>query len=380
MTRTFIAVATFIVTAQPGAAQLPRTRDSAGIHIVENAARAKAPVAWRLAEKATYDVGGLKDNLDDELNKNSAYLKDIRLSDGRHAVDDQIRLRFFDAAGKQTRVVGRQGQGPGEFQYIDALCRTHGDTIVASDPGNGRVTVFNNTGNIVREIPVARTYLLRDGCLDDGSFILTETTRPASGPAVTTLVRRGSDGTVLGSVGAWERRPTNLFVTDQLLFAAWGQRIYIADPRTNEVKAYNPQGKLVALIRTADAMEKTTASEQAAMMPMVAPATTDQAILDRFKERVRTEPHPAEWPSYGRMLIDPDGRVWLEDYARDRTAPRLWTGFDASGRMIGRFTMPATQKNGDPRVDSFTSGGVLILHDDSDGAHHLTTYALVPVK
>src|SRR3990172_4096726 len=128
--RTALLLLALTVITPPAHAQAPRTRDSAGIHIVDNLARAEASITFRLSDKPTFDVGGLKDNLDDELSTHGA-LTAIRLSDGRYVVADETRLRFFDAAGKQERVVGRLGEGPGEFQYVRILCRTRADTILA---------------------------------------------------------------------------------------------------------------------------------------------------------------------------------------------------------------------------------------------------------
>ena len=56
-----------IALASPAQAQLTKVRDSAGVHIVENPARAKASITFKLSDKPTYDVGGLKDNLDDRV-------------------------------------------------------------------------------------------------------------------------------------------------------------------------------------------------------------------------------------------------------------------------------------------------------------------------
>jgi len=135
-------------------AQFPRIRDSAGVHIVENSARAKAPIIFRASDKPSFDVGGLKDNLDDELDtKTYGALRSIALSNGTHVVNDVLRLRYFDAAGAQIRVSGRGGQGPGEFRGITALCHTRGDTVVTADQANGRVTIFDKSGSITREIP-----------------------------------------------------------------------------------------------------------------------------------------------------------------------------------------------------------------------------------
>jgi hypothetical protein len=56
--------------------------------------------------------------------------------------------------------------------------------------------------------------------------------------------------------------------------------------------------------------------------------------------------------------------------------PIAWTGFDTEGRMIGKYSLSAQTKIGDPYALAFTRDGVLIRREDSDGAVHLIEYRL----
>jgi hypothetical protein len=361
-------------------AQLPRVRDSAGVHIVENSARSKAPIAFRLSDKASFDVGGLKANPDDELDPRGGYLRSIALSNGTYVVDDDSKLRYLDATGKQFRVTGRTGAGPNEFRQISTLCRTHGDTVVASDPSNGRITVLDKTGSIVKQVAVGRAEMPYDGCFSDGTWVLWQS---GMGPDSTRRARMAHynlDGAVIGSSGDYWGGKFDLFVSVSPTFIVRGTHLYVGDPRASEVRIYDQNGKLTGIIRTDDPIAKTTASEQAAMMPQAYPMSSDQSIMDRFKERLRTTPRPGEWPSYGRIAVDPEGRLWIQDYQKARTDPVLWTAFDASGRLLGKLSFPPSTKPSDARLVDFTSGGVQVRREDSDGAPHLTIYPLVPVR
>jgi hypothetical protein len=376
----FLIIALSSLAPAIGVAQQPRIHDSAGVHIVENGARAKAPIAFRLADKSSFDVGGLKDNPDDELNSRSPYLRDITLANGNHLVDDQVKLRYLDASGKQLRVSGRKGAGPGEFQSIVSLCHTRGDTVVASDPANGRVTILDGAGTIVREVAVTRPNIPSDGCFDDGTWLLSQSVLGQDSVRRDKMVRYNLAGAVVGSAGEYPEPGFDLFVTRYLTFIVRGSRLYVGDPRASEVRIYDESGKLTGIVRTDDPPARTTVAEQQAMMPVGSPMTSDQSIMDRFKERLRTTPRPAQWPSFGLIRVDPDGRIWIEDYKKVRTDPDLWTAFDASGRLLGKLSMPPVTNGSDSRIISFTSGGVEVRRQDDDGAVHLTTYLLVPAK
>jgi len=366
------------VSATSTSAQAPRARDSAGVHIVENAARAKAPIAFTLGPIPLADVGGIKDNPDDELDPHGGYLNLVRLSDGGTVVNDNVKLRYYDRAGRQLHVVGRSGQGPGEFRQIASICRTRGDTIVVSDPGNSRVTVFDKNVGVVRQIPIGRVELPMDGCLDDGTWIIAQ---PGVQPGTRKLVRYRLDGSIAAELGDVWGGTFSIFMVVSPTFVASGDRVYFGDSRASEVKIRDESGRLTGIIRTADPIAKTTAAEREAMQPAFYPARgSDPEVLARAAERLRTTPRPAEWPSYERIAVDPDGRLWIEDYPKTFKEPSVWTGFDRSGRMLGKLSIPAANKPGDARLVNFARGGVLVRRWDDDGAQHLTVYPLVPVK
>ncbi len=365
----------------PMSAQTPHTRDSAGIQIVENTARAAAPTAFHLAEQPSYDVGGRKANRDDELNKISiTALQQIRLSDGRYVITDLDRFRIFDSTGKQLRVVGRKGNAPGEFGSISTICRTRGDTIVVYDGTRRDVAVFEGSGQFVHEMSFTPlTYVPASGCFDDGTILLTETVRQA--PARTVVTRRRLDGTMVDTIGVFLRPALGLFVTIHETYAAIGDEVYVGDARASEVRVYKSNGTLARIIRTADTTEATTPGERLSMVALSAPGTSDTAIMNRFYNRLHNDPRPGAWPAYGRIMANPNGGVWVEDYSKKPTGlPNVWTAFDASGKIVGKVTLPPWDRPGDPVLRSFTSDGVVVVRNGDDGMVHIYTYPLVPVK
>ena len=82
------------------------TRDSAGIHIVENAGPAwDADGAWHLGEQPLVDIGGLEGDPDYELYRVSSA---VRLPDGRIVIGNSgtNEIRFYDESGVQRQLRG----------------------------------------------------------------------------------------------------------------------------------------------------------------------------------------------------------------------------------------------------------------------------------
>jgi hypothetical protein len=380
MTNRYLLVALSCVLPTICLGQFPRIRDSAGVHIVENSARSQAPIAFRVSDKPSFDVGGLKDNPADELDPRGGDLKSITLANGTHVVDDEVKLRFFDATGRQFQVSGRRGEGPGEFRRIYSLCRTHGDTIVASDGGIGRITIVDKAGAIVREIAAGHSAMPYNGCFDDGTFVASQSVMGPDRVLRDKLIRYNLAGTMLGSLGENPSFTLGFWLWISPTYTARGTLLYVADPRAREVRIFDQSGKLTSIIRTDDPVARTTTAERAVMVPTLCPVPLDDGCKQRYKDRFQNVPRPTVWPSFEKIAVDPDGRLWIMDWRKVRTDPVAWTAFDPSGRLLGRLTFPGTTKPGDPFISRFTSGGIEVMRQDDDGATHLTTYPLIAMR
>ncbi len=363
-------------SVSPASGQAPRVRDSAGVRIVENGSRAKAPIAFVMSATPQFDLGGLKDRPDDEFETHTGYWTPaIRLSSGGHAVADGVKVRFFDANGKQVKVAGRAGEGPNEFRRIGSICRTRGDTLVVHDVANARIMILDGNGNYVRQFVIGTADYTAESCFDDGTFVIGEYHRAAAGAPQnpTHVVRRRIDGTVVGSIGDFWSGPTtyNNYTSPEPSLSVTGDRFYVGDPRSSEVRGYDTQGKLVIIVRTDDPVAKVTPAEADAMTPL------SYAMSNGVRIPAPERPKPTEWPSYGRIKTDPSGRLWVPDYPKDHRRDALnWTVFDREGRMLGRFPFPAAATEFNTKVVAFTPDGVQVRRLDSDGAAHYMTYRL----
>jgi hypothetical protein len=60
---------------------------------------------------------------------------------------DFEELRKYDSAGRFVRRIGREGGGPGEFRFVSGLAALPDGRLVAVDPGNNRLNVYDKDGN-----------------------------------------------------------------------------------------------------------------------------------------------------------------------------------------------------------------------------------------
>lgn len=336
-------------------------RDSAGVAIVESAGPAWGDgEGWRVDQRPLLEVG-MEEGEEPYLF--SRVTGAVRMGDGRIAVADRgaKQVRLFDAAGRHLLSMGREGSGPGEFGSLDRLVLGPGDTLLAYDGMQNRVTVLAPEGRFVRVAAMPTTGgapLWYAGRFDDGTLLLTRpaTLRPDARPGLRrdtlTYLRTnvgterldsiaalpGSESLVVaqGAGSATYRRaltvdPTALTSGDSLFFAT-GEGF--------AVEVMGADGRLRRRVRAAVPMREVTAEDRAGF---------HDGMLERARgpARARVEamltemPFPRALPAVDRLMVDAEGNLWTSEFQRPgESGGERWNVIDRSGRWLGAVAMP----------------------------------------
>lgn len=78
----------------------------------------------------------------------------VRLDDGSIVVSDpgNTRISVFAADGSFLRSWGSRGEGPGEFRSLSRLYPLGADSIMAADGATDRLSVFDHDGELARQV------------------------------------------------------------------------------------------------------------------------------------------------------------------------------------------------------------------------------------
>jgi hypothetical protein len=354
-------------------AQEPRTRDSAGVRIIENPARSSAPVRFALGVTPVMDVGGLDDNPANEFNHRQGYLRGVLLSNGGLVVTDVNRLHFFDAKGKRIAIVGRDGDGPGEFRYIISICRARGDTLVVSDSRTSRLTVLDGKGAFIRNIPQPnRASPPFDGCLSDG-FVLQKLESTPNGPRALVVTKHRLDGSLVDTAGVFDFGAFDMSTQREPQVVAVGSSVYFAKG-FGDLLGITGSGRTI--VRTADPLVEVSAEEREQGWAATIPRNTPPDQVKQRMDRMRSMPADKHWPAHRRVYADADGRLWMQDFQRNFKAEHGWTAFDPSGRIVGRILIPAQAARFE--IVGFGKNQVMVARTDDDDALHMTVYQISP--
>ncbi len=378
-------------TSQAG----PTVRDSAGVTIVENTTPQWAEVeGWHLSPEPILDIGVM----DGELTYQFFDLAGaVRMSDGRLAVGDggSEEIRFFDAAGEFLNVTGGKGGGPGEFEDIFFLRKTTGDSLIAYDWRNRRLSVLDPHGDFARSfeftvLTTAGGFPVVVEPFPDGDLLLVTDMFATSGASVPGAKRDSAvyylinpEGGTVETLGAYpggesyETTDGENWVGGGLVFGKFGYAaisgsgFYYGSSDRYEIEYRDKGGHLLRLVR----LDQDN-------LP-VTQADIDRYISDRL-ERARPErrqihetmyehmPFPSAMPAYGDLKADSEGNLWVGEYRKPRDDQPRWKVFDPEGVYLGVVETP-------PRFRIFEVGSDYLLgqwRDDLD-VEHIRMYRLV---
>lgn len=340
--------------------------DSVGVRVVRNSQTRNGGLSVRMVlQSPMLVIGGLETDGYQLYGVEAA----VRLSDGRIVVANggTNQLLFFDAEGRCLATVGRKGSGPGEFQALEWVRRSAGDSLVVFDRAGGRISLFDPQGRYMRSVtpslPLsrgARYEILGSGA--DGNWVVMQRSLPV-GDHVARGLRRDSvfylrltaSGEVLDTVGRFPRGDvyrisSNLAGEHVTLDAAppLGFRTYTALRDTTlviarndlaEIREYDLRGRLRSRVYTVGVRRSVTSDLWGLLGDWY--IDTSVELWKPFRAQVlATLTPPDSIPTVDGMVVDDLGNVWLSEYRLPGDSWRRWAGYDRSGRYLGSMQTP----------------------------------------
>ena len=381
-----LAVAISVLACDPapsdesGAAEQPTVtvRDSAGIEIVENhAPEHAAGEFWTIDSVPEFVLGGAN-TLGEPAHDSAQLVWDVaglaRLEDGRVAVLSSrgTQLLLFEPSGKLSRIIGRSGEGPGEFTRPEWLQYLPPDTLVVWDYFMSSISYFDTTGTLLSEQRGDHTRLRELGLygenfgfpIADGYFIAFTKGREVDPEPVwsdcsprefwTVRLDREMQPTSRGEFSTW--LPEEYVLIDssysahsfgcpsQMAVGGHPPSIHIPARDRNEIYQFTLDGVLSRIIRCSTGLVPITPRARSAMEER-------QEMRERELE-ARGGPRPPEregsggpppdtHPPFLDVTVDTEGYLWVRKWSDSETGlPDQWSVFSPEGRWLGVMAVP----------------------------------------
>lgn len=339
----------------PASAPEVVVRDSAGVRIVETASAVRFPAPITIPDTQAVRIGAVAGDPEYLL---SRVVGAMQLPNGEILIGNRgtNELRFYDPQGQFLRSEGREGEGPGEYEYLRALGRCRADGFVAFDL-SWQINSYDAEGRFldktVLRAPDGRTPY-NVACDPHGHFLILGWGRTATeeGPRIgfyetrARLLLTSREGELatdfgerlvserIGSTGGSRPHPAGRAT----VFALHDDVVYVGSGETFEIELRDLDGELRSLLRGPSIPLETTDSVRAAYLERALSLASPER-RPAVRRQVGEWDWPPRVPAYTALVVDPDGTAWLRAFRIDPEEPEVWSLLDPARGYMGDVTL-----------------------------------------
>ena len=349
--------------------------DSAGIAIVTSVTPQWGPGdGWTVDTEPVVEIGTVTGAPQYQF---ADVVAAVRLGNGDIVVADggAFELRSFDVAGAFRWSAGRFGEGPGEFESLDFVGATAGDSLVTYDAALMRAQVFGPEGELARTLRVAIT----EGEAAGETAVANKTVGVVDGLLVVRFVEYGDDvpsGIVrwpddrLVSLDLATGRGVSIMVVpggeaqvewrdseryshgaytfgNQPEFGAAAGRLAVIDTEAWSVSLVSPRdGAVNAVYRRDVAPREVTAAllnlhlDGIAEIAFGDPDAAEPQDVAGLRQMWRERPRASTLPVLRAVHVDATGHIWLQPYYVAGADPPPFEIHAPDGAWLGSVSVP----------------------------------------
>jgi hypothetical protein len=303
-------------------------------------------------------------------------------------------IRYFSPTGEFLVAKGRKGSGPGEFEDIFFFKKTVGDSLLAYDWTNRRVSVLSPDGDFQRsfEFTVLTTtggFPILSDPFPDGDLLLA-TDMFSAAPEPHLGAKRDSaiyyvidpTGEVRNRLGAfpggesYETTDGENWVGGGVVFgdfgyaAVSGSGFYYGDSDRFEIQYRSQSGELLKVLKLEhDHLPVTQGDIDAYVADRMERARPERRPI--YRTMFENMPFPDVMPAFGDFVVDADGNLWVGMYRRPGDDQPRWYVFDGDGAYLGIVETPHRF-----RIFEIGSDYLLGRWSDEMDVEHIRLYGL----
>ena len=360
----FLFIIAFLVTQycpkKTYAEVMNNNQESKDIEVIRNP---KTPeLKMRIIFKEELSIGEVEGDENYMFGSNIAFNTD---QEGNFYVTDwdNHRIQKYNPEGKYLLTIGREGQGPGEFQSLSVARFDKDKNLYVSDSRNSRISFFDKHGQFLRqtfmqEIP-DNLYINSKNL-----FVGMKSSQSQEGNVQKMTYIYGLFGDKLNLVMELYRdeieapMPTGRDISSMAEFLAKGfselafrpqvvlrmtddDFIYLGYPDKYEINVYSPEGKLVKKITRDYDPIPVSEKDKKSFGESVGESFSSSILPEDLKEKALAKvEYPKYKPAYQGFAMMENGclAVIVESVADEYT---LFDIFDQNGRYIVNFKTSA---------------------------------------
>jgi hypothetical protein len=267
-------------------------------------------------------------------------------------------IKLFEPDGRLVRLIGREGEGPGELR--SGYLAVRGGLLAVHDPQLARTSVFDTAGGF-RDSWHSVCCYYTDIAVDRAGRIVIPMALTEPGPRSRgrPYLRYSAAGAVHDTIWSPVRDAGKEWTVTLNIGGTRSSMGSNVPYQPGMIRGYHPDGGFVfgwnggyELVRSATGVDTALLVGRAWRPDPVSDAQRDAAVeaqVRSWKDRVdeatiravaRREDLPATLPAFSQIKVDEDGNTWVRRYPTSRSEPTRLDVFDSTGAYLGPVTVP----------------------------------------
>lgn len=309
--------------------------------------------AWQLEEELS--IGAIEG----DPNYQFSWIRHVEVDEAGniYVLDGQARrLMIYDRDGVFLRAIGRQGEGPGEFENPARLV-WKGDTLVVWDYQLRRLTYFDQGGELLRDERLDLPFFFSELVFrPDGRLWVQRGPMYSMPPrpetegigwillldletqSADTLIRWRDESMVTVRMEQFMTALPRWYSPRLEWAAAPDGKVFVARGERYEIEVYSPEGERVGTIRREYTRYPPSAGERE---QAVAWSEERAERYGASADRVRKAFEIADLKTaMTALVVADDGHLWVRVSTEDDRSSATWDVFDPAGRYLGPLVTP----------------------------------------
>lgn len=276
------------------------------------------------------------------------------------------QVKVFDASGKCLHMIGRQGQGPGEFESPMnlSLCRTSGELAVHQ--ASHRTAFYKPDGTFLRDVPFRGMGAML-GRADSRGYIYRNEVVMDDNSARVVAKKFGPDGTALAELSD-APAPASPKGAGRVKAVALLPSSYFQLDRADNIVYGYPQAYDLMIFRGSDAKPFKK------IMRSYDPVEISPEEKKEFEKQIDAGSgieleFPKYHSAYDRFFLSDLGHLFVRTWEKAKEGTRIHDVFDREGRFIGRVPLKGIGFE-------ISNGKYYALEEDEEGYQYVKRYAV----
>jgi len=276
-------------------------------------------------------------------------------------------IKVFDRNGKNLRIIGKGGRGPGEILSVSGLSLVGEYKLLVSDAGNRRLTYFSTKGEWKRSIPM-------------GTKMIAKAVEDNKGNIIAQLLVMGRE--TKQEIVKFDNELNPIFQIASKVEEGWNDEYVLRPIKPRLSYGVTKEGKIIWGISSN--YELNILDSKGNLIKRIIKDTSPLEISNSYKKEIRQNYKNKNIPpnykiefqkyftEFSFFVLEKNGRIYIKTYQMNQNHEYYHDVFNVQGEYLAQFTL----KEGEYISEVKDNKLYCVIRENKDGIPLVKRYNL----